>query len=131
MSLFVDTSAFIALLVPEDENHGGLLEALRRADEAGEELVTTNYVVVETCALLRSRFGSVAVRRFLEDVAPGVMIEWVDVDLHTQGASSTVMFGRKGPSLVDCVSFAAMRKLRIRHALSFDRHFHEHGFEKP
>jgi predicted nucleic acid-binding protein len=36
--------------------------------------------------------------------------------------------GRRELSLVDCVSFACMRRLGITRALHFDRHFKEQGF---
>jgi predicted nucleic acid-binding protein len=34
---------------------------------------------------------------------------------------------RGGPSLVDCVSFVAMRDLRVRLAFAYDRHFETAG----
>lgn len=32
-------------------------------------------------------------------------------------------------SFTDCVSFALMRRHRVRHAFTFDRHFEAAGFE--
>ncbi len=37
---------------------------------------------------------------------------------------------RRQLSLVDCVSFAAMRELGIEHYFAFDQHFDEQGFTK-
>lgn len=34
---------------------------------------------------------------------------------------------RRNLSLVDCVSFAAMRKLNIQYYFAFDKHFEEQG----
>jgi predicted nucleic acid-binding protein len=36
---------------------------------------------------------------------------------------------RRGPSLVDFSSFEIMRRLGIRSAFTFDRHFRQYGFE--
>jgi predicted nucleic acid-binding protein len=58
VSLFVDTSGFYALLVRTERDHGAILEAFRAAAERGRRMVTTtNYVIVETSALLQHRIG--------------------------------------------------------------------------
>jgi predicted nucleic acid-binding protein len=36
---------------------------------------------------------------------------------------------KKRLSLVDCISFNIMRRLGIKSAFAFDRHFKEQGFE--
>jgi uncharacterized protein len=126
---FVDTSAFLAFLISEDGNHKRAVNAWERARKAKDRLVTTNYVIVETCSLLHGRYGAPAMRTFLEKILPTVLVEWVDLQLHMQGVSAVVTSGRRGPSIVDCVSFAAMRRLNIEYAFAFDRHFREQGFE--
>jgi len=128
MSVFVDTSAFIALLVAEDENHERAAQAWRQLLDADEHIVTSNYIVVETCALLQRRIGIYALKAFLDDVLPIALIQWVDVYLHGAGINGLMMSGRSGPNVVDCVSFAIMRKLAIKRAFTFDRHFSEQGF---
>ena len=57
MSTFVDTSAFYALLVANDVGHEAAKRTLDRLLAGGQRLVTSNYVVVETCALLQNRLG--------------------------------------------------------------------------
>ena len=37
--------------------------------------------------------------------------------------------GRRGLSLVDCMSFIVMRKLEVRQAFAFDADFEREGFE--
>ena len=128
MRIFVDSSAFVALLVAEDENHPAarkLWDELRRRDD---RLVTTNYVVLETCGVLHRRFGTKPLHTFVEDFLPIVLVEWVDVNLHLMGIGSLLMSSRRGPNIVDCVSFAAMRKLNIRNVFTFDPHFRQQGF---
>jgi predicted nucleic acid-binding protein len=129
VTVFVDTSAFIALLVPEDQNHAGAGNAWRELVRRDEEIVTTNYVVVEAGSILQSRFGSSALRRLVDGVLPLVTVELVDAETHTAGLDSALLSTRTGPSIVDCVSFAMMRKLGIRTAFAFDPHFGDQGFE--
>jgi predicted nucleic acid-binding protein len=52
----------------------------------------------------------------------------IDVTLHTAGVSSVLAAGRRGLSLVDCVSFATMRNLGIGDVFAFDEHFAQQGF---
>ena len=68
MSVFGDTSGFLALLVEADPHHVAAREAWRGLIENDQEVITTNYVVVETIALLHRRFGITGARRFAEDV---------------------------------------------------------------
>lgn len=128
MSVFIDTSAFIALLVAEDENNKKAAETWRQFLGADEHLVTSNYIMVETCALLQRRIGMNALKIFMEDILPVVMVEWVDLSLHDAGISGLMMSSKSGPNIVDCISFAVMRKLVIKNAFTFDKHFSDQGF---
>ena len=129
MSIYVDTSAFIALLVKEDVSNASARPFWDELLDSQERLVTSNYVVVEACALLHRRFGISAVRQLVGELLPIVLVAWVDAELHTTGISSVLVSGRRGPGLVDCVSFATMRRLGIKRAFTFDSHFAEQGFE--
>ena len=68
MSIFIDTSGFIAVLDMDDENHTGAAEAWQNILTSAETLVTTNYVLVETCALVQNRLGMTATKVFQEDI---------------------------------------------------------------
>ena len=129
MTIFVDTSAFLALLDLDANEHRTAARIWIRLLESDDQLVTSNYVIVETCALLQKRFGVSALRRFLEDILPAVMVEWVDVPVHTEGIGSLLASSRRGPNVVDCVSFAIMRKLGMADAFTFDHHFNDQGFQ--
>jgi len=95
----------------------------------GSELLTNNYVLLETCALLQHRLGLAALRTFHEDVVPLVRIDWVAEGRHRAAAGAVVAAGRRKLSLVDCVSFQTMRELGVRSAFCFDKHFKDQGFE--
>jgi predicted nucleic acid-binding protein len=128
MTVFVDTSAFYAVFDRDDANHRAAKEVWTRLLREGTPLFTSNYVLLETTALLQHRLGVVAVRSFHEDVAPLLRIEWVTAELHRAGVEAVLTAARKKLSLVDCVSFQSMRQLGIRTAFCFDAHFGEQGF---
>ena len=128
MSVFVDTSAFVALLDRDDPGHARLRDAWSQGLEHGEGFLTSNYVVLEACAVAQRRFGMEAVRGLMDEILPLVHIEWIDEKDHAVGAAALIAAGRRQLSLVDCVSFALMRRLRIRQCLATDVHFAEQGF---
>lgn len=127
--IFVDTSAFYALLDEDDAEHSRGLKLWEGDPPAEGGLVTTNYVVLESLALLQSRLGMPAVRVFRDVILPLVRIEWIDETVHAQAMSAFVAADRRGLSLVDLSSFETMRRLGIRSVFTFDRHFRQYGFK--
>ncbi len=127
--IFVDTSAFYALLDGDDAEHSRGLKLWEGKPPGERDLVTTNYVVLESMALLQPRLGMPAVRGFRDSILPLVRIEWIDEAHHAQAVSAFIAAGRRGLSLVDLSSFETMRRLGIRSAFTFDRHFRQYGFE--
>lgn len=129
MSVFVDTSALYALLDRDDRFHGEARAAWADLLGGDNPLVTSNYVLVETFALVQRRLGMDAVRACADRLLPAVGTEWVDEDDHQTALAAVLAAGRQDLSLVDCASFRLIRRLRIRTAFTFDPHFAEQGFE--
>ncbi|MGA9347843.1 MAG: PIN domain-containing protein [Anaerolineae bacterium] len=129
MSVFVDTSALFAVLDADDENHDAAKQIWEDLLTQEVVLVCSNYVLVETLALVQRRLGIPAVRVFQEDIMPTLNIEWVDESLHQVGIAGVLAAARRELSLVDCVSFEIMRRLGIKTAFVFNHHFDEQGFE--
>jgi uncharacterized protein len=131
VSVFVDTSALLAVLHGSDKNHSRAARTWKQLLGHDEDLVSTNYVVLETAALLQSRFGLGAVRDLLEEIVPLLRIAWVDHDVQGAAVAALLTANRRLLSLVDCVSFVTMRRLGIVRAFDFDKHFAEQGFQPP
>lgn len=128
MTVFVDTSALYAVLDRDDANHGAAREAWERLLHGGAVLLTSNYVLLETSALVGHRLGVVALRAFHQDVAPILRVEWITEPQHRAGVGALLTAGRKRLSLVDCVSFQLMRESGVPEAFCFDKHFRAQGF---
>ncbi len=129
MTVFVDTSALLAVLDADDAEHDRAAEAWRREMRAGTSFVTSNYVVVETLAVVQRRLGLAATRELVTEVLPAFAVEWVTQTDHAAGMAGLLAAGRKRLSLVDCTSFEVMRRLGIDRVFAFDRHFAEQGFD--
>jgi predicted nucleic acid-binding protein len=128
MRVFVDTSAFFAYVNRNDQNHLSAKEIFTWLIRERAKLICTNYVLLETVALLQNRLGMLVVKDFQESVVPLLRIEWVDEELHQTSVAVLLTANRRHLSMVDCTSFTAMRRLGIGTVFAFDQHFVEQGF---
>ena len=129
MNLFIDTSGFIAVLNADDSQHPEAKESWTSILESDVRLVTTNYVLVETYALLQRRLGMPAVKLFADEIVPILHVEWVPPEWHKAAMAVLLASSRRKLSLVDCVSFGVMKDLGIKEAFTLDPHFKERGFQ--
>ncbi len=127
--ILVDTAALYALIDAADPNNRRATAAMRDLHVSGESLLTHEYVVVETTALLQRRLGLGAVRRLVDDLLPLIEIAWVDERLQAEAREAMLAAGRRTVSLVDWVSFLVMRRHGVRRAFTFDQDFAVEGFE--
>jgi len=125
---YIDTSAILAILDADDEYHIKAKQQWTNLVLAEATLVCSDYILVESLALLQHRIGLMAVKVFHEDIFPLLTIQWVDESIYQAGIASALVAGRKDLSFVDCVSFEVMRRLGIQSAFTFDKHFKEQGF---
>ncbi len=127
--IFCDTSGLYALLDRRNAYGERATAAWRRFLADSTPLVTTNYVFLECATLLQARIGLRAVAAFREIAEAFVETHWVDRTLHVAALDQLQSLDRRG-LMVDCSSFAFMRRNALTHAFTFDRHFEEFGFER-
>jgi uncharacterized protein len=128
VTVFADTSALYALLVRTEKGHAEVAGAFSRLLDSRRSLVTSNYVVLETAALLQRRIGLPAVQDFDERIAPLLTLRWITEPLHRRAMDRLIRADRRGVSLVDCTSFEIMAAEAITEAFALDRDFAEAGF---
>lgn len=128
MTVFVDTSALVALLDANEDKHAACGRAWRTLLQEDASLVTSSYVMVETYALAQRRLGLDAVRVLTADVLPLITVDWVDEFIHGAALASLLTANRRDLSLVDCVSFETMRRRDITRAFALDTDFSKQGF---
>lgn len=94
-----------------------------------QDVVTSNYVLLEASALVDRRLGRAAARSLHDVVVRPLDRVWVDAQLHDAALAAFLADTSGGPSLVDHTSFEIMRARGIVEAFAYDRHFTKHGFE--
>jgi len=125
----VDTSALYALADRADPNHGEARHRLSAVLRGEEALLTHNYVLVESIALIQNRIGIDAALE-LARTADNFEVEWVDTKLYHQAIRALARSPKRRISLVDQVSFLVMRSRDIEVALAFDQDFVREGFRQ-
>jgi len=126
--IYVDTSAFYALLDRSDRYHDRAKAVWPSLLEDGITLVTTNYVVSETVTLLQYKIGFDAASLWYKDVLGVLSLHWVDKQTHRLACELWMNLGRRHCSLVDCVSYITMNQNRIEKAFCFKENYTTQGF---
>jgi predicted nucleic acid-binding protein len=126
--IFVDTSFWIALALPEDDRASDARELVRRCE--AEKLVTSNHVRGETWTFLRRRDGHVTATAFLDmlEQSDRTRVDRIDTGLEEDALAWLRRHHERSYSFVDATSFALMRSLGIREVLAFDGDFAAAGF---
>ncbi len=126
--IFLDTSAIYAIADQADPNHARAMALVAQAQREGESFLVHNYVLVESTALLQRRLGLESALLFIQE-SERFRIHWVGAREHREAVELLRERGRRGLSLVDCVSFVVMRQEGVARVLAFDTDFEREGFQ--
>ena len=127
MMIFIDTSALYALMDADDRNHERARDAWAQWLGQPIQFLTSNYVLLESLALIQHRLGSQAARQFDEELLPVLRVHWIDAELHATALKMVLAIGQRDLSLVDCTNIEWMHHLGHRTIFAFDRHYPEQG----
>ena len=95
MRVYIDTSALLAILNPHDRVHLPARELWQALLDTEATLICSNYVLVETLALVQRRMGLEAVQTLVSDIVPVLQVEWVDETEHWAGAQLLLSLRRQ------------------------------------
>ena len=127
--IFVDTSAALALVSPQDDFHSASIQTLEALIASGEELLSHNYVILETVALLQRRLGLTAATAFQHDAQSNLKIHWVTEADHRLAVQRWTEHNTRRLNLVDCMSFIVMETYECDTAFAYDSDFEAEGFD--
>jgi predicted nucleic acid-binding protein len=123
--IFVDTSALLALLDRADPRHAAVRDAFAGLRDA--ELLTHGYVIAESLAVARRRFGLDGAIALLDDILPVLAILPVEPALHLRVQRSYREALSSGVSFVDRMSCAVIERDSLDAALATDAGFRSAG----
>ena len=129
--LFADTAGWMACADAGDPDHEAACTVRDDWLEHQGLLITSDYIIDETLTLLRFRLGLSAAEEWWQDIAGSrrVVRELIHEERAERARHLFFRHRDKDFSFTDCTSFALMRELRIREALTTDKHFRQAGFQ--
>lgn len=130
--IFVDTGAWVALADKGDEHHDEAVSIFPTLLKTCKGLITSNLVVAESYILILKGIGYRAAVDFLERInsSPRVIRICSTSEMEREAEETLKKYRDQDFSYTDAVSFAMMKKQKIKEAFSFDKHFLTMGFIK-
>jgi len=121
-SAFVDSSYFIALYNNGDALHQKARDAAGRLAASGQNVVTSNYVLLEVLTVLSQRIDRQLAIAAGQNISDATQIEVVHITetLHERSWQIFQSVERKNVSFVDCSIVAVMQYAGIQQLLTFD-----------
>jgi uncharacterized protein len=128
-SVFVDTSAFVALRNESEAEHAPAREALSSLIESGATLFTSNYVFAETYTALLVRVGREEAVEWGRRFRASEAIELVRLEHDVEDDAWKILESHRDKrwSYVDATSFALIERDGGGEAFAFDAHFVQRG----
>lgn len=130
-SVFIDTSAFVALRNSAEAEHEHARTALTDLIAEGVALFTSNYVFAETYTALMVRVGRSEAIEWGRRFRRGGAIDLVHLDRPTEERAWEILESHddKRWSYVDATSFALIERDGGEEAFAFDAHFSQRGLK--
>ena len=99
--------------------------------EAGQTLITTDFIVDETLTLIRFRLGLDAADAWWQQIDRSARLRWERIESDRFERARHLFFQSrdKDLSFTDCTSVTIMRELRLTQVITTDRHFRQMGFQ--
>ena len=127
--IFIDTWAWVALAIPEDQYHSQATETYRQLLGRREPMVTSDYILGETITFLFGRTQQERAVRFMDAILNRISqkqlrLEYVDRTLFQRAWELRKQYHDKpGISFTDFTSIAVMDAQQITRIFSGDEHF--------
>lgn len=128
-SVFVDTSAFVALLHEAEAEHEQARAAIEHLISDRVPLFTSNFVFAETYTVLLTRVSRAVAVNWGRRFRLGSAIELVRVDEDVEEEAWEILESHEDKewSYVDATSFALLEREGAAEAFAFDSHFAQRG----
>ena len=124
-SVLWDSSAILALLDADDQDHVRAVAVAREIASDARPSFVTNYIEAEAHALLLRKLGRMIARQWL--LTGGLPVVRVLPAEEQRAREILARHADKDWTLCDAISFAVLDGRRVGRAFTFDRHFRQFG----
>ena len=131
--LFVDTGAWLAIVVKRDQYHKLAADYYRQLSKRRISLITTNYVLQETYTRIRYDDSLNKAIQFHAIITEAIQkgrlrLEWITPSIHEEAWTVFGNYPDHPFSFVDCTSFVVAKKVHAQTVFGFDTSFKIVGF---
>jgi len=130
-SIFIDTSALIAIMNKKDQYHARAIDIFTATAKGKNSIIITSHVFAETITRIERKVSVkqaiLAGKMLLNN--NGIKIIIPQEDIIDSAWNIFQKYQDQEFSFVECISFAVMKEMRITKAFAFDKHFKIVGFE--
>ena len=114
--IFVDTSAWIALVDKDDSHHKEAASSYPSLLKNHRNLITSNFVIAETYIIILNELGHKLAIDFLEKLkaSPRILKIYSNEDIEAEAEPILVKYSDQDFSYTDAVSFVIMKRQKIR-----------------
>jgi predicted nucleic acid-binding protein len=131
--IFVDTSAFLALVNEKDNNHVAakqLLDKIKNGKIRITKIITSDYIIDETLTRILYSIGHKEAVEWGKYILASKVIEKIEIgrEIFLLAWELFQTYEDKKLSFTDCTSFALMNKKGMEKVFSFDGDFERLGF---
>lgn len=129
--VFVDASAYVALLRRDDTNHAAAAAIFSALQAQRSRLYTTYFAVAEAHALLLRYLGIAPASRFLQSLDASQITTIVHAEPTDINAAKALLYrySDKYFSLANAIAFTIMTRLRLQTAFASDGDFRQYGWQ--
>jgi predicted nucleic acid-binding protein len=129
--IFIDTGAFLAMLMPGDQFSGTAVKFWDKLEKLNVPLFSSEPVVIETANFLIRQQSPEIAAEWLKSSQDSTEIRWLQPsrDDFRHARELIVKFSDQRISMTDALSFSLMKRHNILQAFSFDHHFPMAGFK--
>ncbi len=122
--IFIDASAYLSALLPNDPNREKAVEILQSFAANQDQLMTSYAILGEVFTVSSQRYDRQKGIRFVKQIIQGQITLVLETDeLIDKTFKIFYQIKDKDVSWVDCYSFAIIETYKVETVFSFDHHF--------
>lgn len=124
-TIFIDTCAFLARYLQNDQFHVQSKETWRELENKNSLLFTSNFIINETLTLLARRAGGRFAAQVAERIYNSSVLQIIRPDEQDEKEAIKLLhrFSDQQVGFTDCLSCILMNKNKITCIFTFDQHF--------
>jgi hypothetical protein len=131
--IFIDTSAWLAVIDEKNTNHKAAGKYFEKLLETNPRLITNNLIVDDTLLYLKTNYGSELARKFLaiideSTMSVNLLVDWVSRRIRRIALDSYLKSSNANLTIKHFYIFESLKRKKIDLIFSFDQNLKDFGY---